>query len=437
MAIVRQMPQLLLRGSLANVTMANLTEEQQTHVAEVVDTVINHPDMQRHKNRLLKELGDTIAADYADDRRAAEEEFHIAVWRAVVNLFYHREYTFRCDACNSGTYKTKRNKIKPIDRQQIPCPNCRQVYIVDAGDTDHEAGTYISHKDFQESYKNFLPSQRSPKCRSSIRYIVGKKVYDNPNAVIEDPRQLVKFFGEFVWNYFRQTLKENQRVEHRKTPQKIVGPADKVIVEELLSLCSKLKLDYNFCHNTQPENGYYRIRIIGLQTPPEFSAEFAVLRERARMHDVAVTCDDMYIKVAVHKNAPDIEAFVVKPEHVLVLDNHSNDLKGEEDGGSFTISQISYRTVGPYKVSMQDHVTTIDNKDVMAAVRQALPDGDCRKVFDIWAERGDIYHEFSNEFGDSKPCINHIAKFLKITTRAVNQHKDTIKVHCLANDFHL
>lgn len=435
MAIVRQMPELLLRGSLANVTMANLTADEQDHVAAVVDTVVYHPEMQRHRSRFLKELGDTIAADYSDDRAAAEEEFQIAVWRAVVNLYYHRKYTFKCMACDSGHYTTKRGKPKQIDRQQVPCPNCQNIVVTGAGETDLVVGTFMPHKAFQATYHDFLPGQESPKCESCIEYISGEKVYDDPDSVLNDSRQLAKFFGEFVWNYFRQTLKENSRVEHRKTPQKIIGPADQIIVQELLSLCVRLKLDYNYCPNTQPENGAYNIRIIGLQTPPEFSAEFAVLRERARSHDVEVTVDATFIHVMVNSDAPDIEAYVVKPEHVLVLDNHANETRGDEDGKSFTISQISYRTVGLERMQTENHVGTIDSQDVMRAVREALPDGDCQKVFDIWAGSGETYLEFSDKFGDGKPCINHIARFLGITTRAVNQHKDTIKVNMLANDF--
>jgi hypothetical protein len=415
--------------------MANLTAAEQTHVATVVDRVVKHPEMQRHRSRFLKELGDTIGADYNDDRLAAEEEFQIAVWRAVVNLYYHRKYDFCCRACGSGHYQTKRGKPKAIDRQQIPCPNCGNVLIKTAGDTDLAVGTFVTHDTFQASYRDFMPGQVSPTCESCIDYISGNKIYEEPDKILEDSRQLAKFFGEFVWNYFRQTLRENSRVEHRKTPQKIFGPADRVIVEELLSLCARLKLDYNYCPHTQPEYGHYHIRIVGLQTPPEFSAEFAVLRDRARQHGVVINVDDIYIRVKIHTNAPNIEAFVVKPEHVLVLDNHASDTADADEGKTFTISQISYRTVGLERMQNDDHVGGIDNDDVMTAVRGALPDGDCQKVFDIFGGQGQVYLDFSEEFGDGKPCINHIARFLGITTRAVNQHKETIKVCCLANDF--
>jgi hypothetical protein len=146
-----------------------------------------------------------------------------------------------------------------------------------------------------------------------------------------------------------------------------------------------------------------------------------------------VECDNTTIKVHQNSDAPDLEAYIIKPEHVLVLDGYSSESDSDDDGKSFTISQVSYRTVGIERMQQEDHVTTIDTSDVIEAVRASLPDGECKQVFDIWAGRGQTYIEFSEEFGDGRACINHIARHLKITTRAVNQHKETIKVNMLAH----
>lgn len=435
MPIVRQMSELLLRGSLANVTMANLTDDEQTHVADVIDRVASHPDMARHRSRFMKELGDTIGADYNDDRAAAEEEFQIAIWRAAVSLLYHRKYTFECTSCGSMTYKTKTGRPKALDRQYPACPNCKNVRVTHAGETDFKEGTYINGDEFQESYKDFSPAQDAPRCESPIRYIPGEETYDDDqrDRILTDDRQLVKFFGEFVWNYFRQTLKENNRVEHRRTPQRICGPGDFIIVQEILSLCSRMKLDHNYCPNTQPEHGAYHITILGLQTPPEFSAEFACLRQKGLDHGIIVECDESTIKVHQNSEAPSLEADIIKPEHVLVLDGYSSESDNDDDGKSFTISQVSYRTVGMERMQQDDPIATIETSDVIEAVRNSLPDGECKQVFDIWAGRGQTYIDFSEEFGDGRACINHIARHLKITTRAVNQHKETIKINMLAH----
>lgn len=435
MPIVRQMPELLLRGSLANVTMVNLTDEEQNHVTDVMARIVSHPEMARHRSRFMKELGDTIGADYNDDRAAAEEEFQIAVWRATVSLLYHRKYTFECKSCNAVSYKTKLGRLKALDRRNPHCPNCGSVHVTHAGETDFEVGSFIHHIEFQAAYKDFTPAQDTPKCESPILYISGQETYDETQRsnILADDRQLVKFFGEFVWNYFRQQLKENNRVEHRKTPRRIIGPADFVIVQEVISLCSRMKLDFNYCSKTQPEHGIYNVSILGLQTPPEFTAEFIVLRQKGIEHGVIIECDNGTIKIHVTPNAPSLEAYIIKPEHVLVLDGYSSESDNDDDGKSFTISQVSYRTVGAERMQQEDHTIMIDTSDVIEAVRKSLPDGECQQVFDIWASRGQIYAEFSEEFGDNKACINHIALHLKITTRAVNQYKETIKINMLAH----
>jgi hypothetical protein len=429
------MSELLLRGSLANVTMASLTDEEQRDVSEVIEKIANHPEMVRHKNRFMKELGVTIGADYHDDRRAAEEEFKIAIWRATVGLLYHRKYTFQCCSCGSMSYKTKTGQHKPLDRRYPACPNCNNVRVTHQGETNFAEGSYVQHEKFQDSYKDFTPAQDAPRCESPIKSIPGPKVYSDTTAdtILNDDRQLVKFFGEYVWNYFRQTLKENNRAEHRKTPQRICGPADWVIVQEFLSLCSRMRLNFNYCSKTQPEKGVYHIAILGLRTPPEFSAEFAALRQKGVENGIIVECTDSMIMIHQNSDAPDLEAYIIKPEHVLILDGYASESDSDDDGKSFTISQASYRTVGTERMKLEDHVEEIDTSDVIEAVRASLPDGECKQVFDIWAGRGQVYYDFSESFGDGRACINHIARHLGITTRAVNQYKDTIKVNMLAH----
>jgi hypothetical protein len=86
-------------------------------------------------------------------------------------------------------------------------------------------------------------------------------------------------------------------------------------------------------------------------------------------------------------------------------------------------------------MDLEDHVSSVDNHEVMDAIRDSLPDGHCKDVFDILSGQGDTYLRFTETYGDGEAKINHIAQFLGITTRAVNQHKQTIQMHCLANDF--
>lgn len=438
MANVRQMPELYLRGSLANITMKYLTSPERQHVEQLVAKVTGHPEMQRHKIKVMKELGVTIAADYSDDREIAEEEYRIAVWRGVVDLFYHRKYTFKCRACGSGTYYTKRSKPKAIDRVQTPCPNCHKVEITEAGDVPAlqervaQNNLFITVDEFQEVTKDLPDGFRQPAYKSSIDYIPGPRKYDNPQAIVDDDKQLRKFFGEFVWNYFRQQINENKRKEHRKDPVPIKGPADWVLLQELLCLCARMEVDFNYCPKTEPKDGVHTIRLFGLLTPPEFTAEFAALRNKAWLLKIPVEVVHGGFTVAVCPDAPEIQAEIIKPEHVSVLDSFANTTDDQDN--DFTISQISYRTVGGKRMDLDNHVETVDNNEVMQAIREALPDGHAKDVFDIFSGQGQRYLEFCEKYGDNDPKINHVAEFLGITTRAVNNYKASIRVHTLANN---
>lgn len=509
------MPELYLRGSLANVTMANLTTDEKFHVESVVEYVATHPGMARHRAGVIEELGNTIGADYQSDKRCGDAEFQIAIWKATVELYYHRKYTFRCGACGSNTWITQQGVEREFNRQKLDCPNCKQVEVLFIGDTDllpgigdkaiaiikeanseakatdllkalstpfkfthsccgkpagecdgceeqmillcvseptkeiqrllncdettarkatnhlKQSRSYVSFDEFQESYKYFTPVQNAPKCESPIGYLAGEKKYRNPDNIINDDTQLVKFFGEFVWNYFRQQLAENIRREHKKEPRKIVGRADEVITQELLALCQKMKIDHNYCQRDQPQYGRHTIAVVGLLTPPEFTAEFAVLCDKAKNHGVVVNCNASEIYVIENSNAESIEALISKPEHVMVLDN-STKSGGEDGDGGFTISQISFRTVGAQKMN-QDDIATIDANDVMLAVRDSLPDGDCKKIFDIQCGIGETYGQFSIEYGDDRAKKNHIARFLGITARSVTIYMENIRTVMLVH----
>lgn len=430
MAIIRQMPQLYLRGSIASVTMANLTKDDRKILDQLVEEVSNHPVMAGNKAGMINELSQTIRGDYADDRKAAEQEYKIAVWRGLVDLLYHKKYTHKCSHCDSDTYCTKRGKPKLIERPFVPCPACGMAKVKDPGSTDLIVGQIVNHAEMQEKYKHFVTG--SPTFQSCIVSFGGEKKYENPNAVLECPRQLKKFFGEFIWNYFRQHIKENKRVVHQKKPAGISGPADLMTVEQIKNICQKMKIDHNF--DTKPEDGKYSIKMSTLQTSPEFTAELAVIRSQAVLHGVDINCTMSSIDVTVMENAPTIQVNIIKPEHVTVVDNHTTS-SGEEDTSSgFTINQISYRTTGGERMDQDDHVAVIDLSEAGKKVRDSLPDGDCRKVYDILAQIGSSYETFSEHYGVGEPRVNHIAEHLRITTRAVKQHKDTIRIHCLAFD---
>lgn len=82
-----QMPQLFLRGKFVNVTIKNLTEEQQYIVEDIVKMVKDDPLLQPTRYQFKNALKYTIKGDYNDDE-AADQEYQIALWKAAVAAKY-------------------------------------------------------------------------------------------------------------------------------------------------------------------------------------------------------------------------------------------------------------------------------------------------------------------------------------------------------------
>ena len=150
---------------------------------------------------------------------------------------------------------------------------------------------------------------------------------------------------------------------------------------------------------------------------------------RGKALGVHIEIGQREIRVAVTTAAPTTRALVVHPEHIVILDGHSSI---KDDGeGDHPINQVTYRTVGAERVEQDDHIEETDSSDVMRAIRNCLPDGNCQKIFDIWAQTGEAYEDFSAEYGDGQAKISHIAAFLSISPKAVTNYRDQIKHHSL------
>lgn len=427
MPIVRQLPKIYLRGSIANITMSNITETERQEINDIVLQVANHKEMIKNKQKIIKKFGVTIGGDYADDRQAAENDYQIAIWRGVVSLLYHREYSFKCEACNQSSYQTKRGKQKSIDQIHLCCPNCNKVKLTHKGSIEHNT-QFIDYNEYRT-----LLDQGHNNCEitSPIIPIAGNKKYENPHDILNDPRQLKKFFGEFAWNYFRQHLKENKRLEHKKTPQLIRDKPSIIIAKELISICTQMNIE---CTPNEDES---YIHILGLQTPPEFSIEFSKIKEKALKHGVSLDIDHNTISIRVtdvSSNQDEIEAVVIKPEHVTVLDNQQN--VTEDENGS-TLEQVDYKFVEGKKMILEDHVAMIETCDALTTVRKALPIGTCQSIYDIFCQSGQAYEEFSDKYGSGDPKLNQMAEYFGLTIRAINEFKEQIKLVCLSHGLSL
>jgi hypothetical protein len=293
----------------------------------------------------------------------------------------------------------------------------------------------INHDDAQALYQS-MP-YGAPTFVSCIESTAGAMKYDKSD-ILESDSQLKKFFGEFVFNYFRQQVKENKR-KTSKHVQTITGFAHEIAEEEIRDLCTKHNVPFTIDHSSD----MVTINIKGLLTSPDFTAALNVVKAHALDRDIGLRIDDFNITVEVAKETFHImivdnqyahaemvpaklfTTTITKPTHITMIENKES---GDREEG-FDISQIGGDEM------IDDHVTSIDMQDAFQRTRNALPEGNCRKVYDILSQSGENYILYSEIYGEGPPKINHVAKWLGITPRTVKQHKETITVCCMANDF--
>lgn len=429
------MAELYIRGGLANVTMKHLTPSEQLYCQEICEMVSDHDNMKKHKIQVMRMLGETIGGDYREDRTTAEQEYKIAIWKAVVNLLYHRHYTFKCSNCGA-TQRTIKSTgtTKPIDQMLIPCPNCQcaklddKIVIVDK-DSDKSSLQSVIYAIINTPTSDEIEQQREIlNDEELIRYSQGYRYY-NPNKILSDDTQLTKFFGEFVWGYFKQSLLENSRA-HKTQKNTISGRLDELIILEILEVCKKYNIKPYYCHHTQPENGWYTIQYEWYTTTLEFTASILPIIQKAHDNQIPIVFDGSYIKVKETLTAPILQSTVNNTDHISIVNSANN----SSDDNQFTIESVSYNTTGDS--GMEDSSTAeIDGNDVLEAIFESLPEGNCKKIFKIFTQEGEEYLQFCAKYSyDQKPKQAHIAEHLNIPIRTVKTHMEQIKLMMLAHN---
>ena len=417
MSPIRQLPKLHLRGSLANITMANLNAEEKEKVNQITQYVAGHPSLISKKHRLLKQLRETIRGDYSN-LDEAHNEYCIAIWRGVVELYYNYNYNFKCLACNSSEYTTLRHKSTPIDRIQTPCPNCKCVKITKPSNTQFVKDSYVNIEVVQKAdYDDNFEYE------STIVAIKHKKKYENPDDIINDPKQLVKFFGEFINNYYRQIINENLR-QKTITQTTIVKPADELYVDKTIEVFQKLRIQHS---NSGLIGDHYIISSNIMQSQPELSNELNLLKIDCERYNVDYNITDSGVSIKRNPVAELIAATITKYDYITTVSNQCINEDGDSTDNLDNILQTRANNM-----DLENHVDSIESIDYLNKIRQSIEDKDCRDIFDILTNQG-RHIEFTNVgYDGDKPKLSHLAKFLNINVKIVKSHIDFIKLQVLA-----
>lgn len=407
MALIRQLPGLYVRGSLVNVTIKNLNEEERKQVSYWTEYVANHEKMLKHKLRICHKLRTTIGADFKEPA-AAEQEYYIAIWRGVADLLYHSSYQFQCAACGESTYTNLLGTKSIINRIMMPCPACNKVEITNPANTDFKPGDFVSEEDLKNTDAEF---------KSCIKAIPIQKHYQNGIDILKDPEQLEKLFSTFVFNYYLQQLRENKREEHKIEPQEVYGYPYAILTEEISSILRKNSIK----HVIDTETTRNVIKFNTLQIAPEVTVEINLAINKYLKYGIAYSIATDKIIIAVDETAPMIKSQVLKQEHVKTTNFAPDDN---------ILDGIGFRSHGSEKMDLENHVAMVESNDMLQTIRDSLPD-DCIPLFEIMSQIGDNYQRYVSEYGYGQPCISNIAKMLNMSTKAVMDLKKTIKLACL------
>jgi len=431
MAKVRQLPQLYLRGALVNETMKNLTPAQRETVDRISDEVSKHSVMASNKSKFLSQLGVTIGSDYSN-RLEATNEYKIAIWRGVVHILYHRSYKFQCKACGATSYQSKFGKKISIDRRFDVCPACKSKEIVDPGSTGVESGIYVKDEVFDTMLLDMTnQGLNPPTAKSCIKSIPGQKKVQNPDVILKNPNQLKKWFGEFVWNYFKQTLNENKITHHGRKKHTICGALDQVAVEWILHILALQKVPYQ-CDSFSTIEGYYAIytRLWTLDVA-EVNLELVKVKEFVGDRGGEVILggsDNGYLNNAVLVrdmlgSAPCVEVNVATNERVQVV---GSTIRAGEDETMDPIQQLE-------KPMAIDDYKLIDSDDTLTVMRKKLPDGNCQIMLDLMTTTGEAYDRLVEKFPETiasnfgVPRQNRIAEFLGCSPKEVKRCRAIIE----------
>jgi len=428
-----QLPALYLRGSIATQTMTNLSEEQRKTIEGIVKEVADDPSLAADKFEFMKQLGATISGDYRSDQNAAYQEFIIAIWRATAHLLYHKDYTYKCNLCESSEYKTSAGKIRQFDRQYKICPNCKKSEIdgnvVDI-DKDDE-GYFISGDSIDLGpYRSKKAAER--KLESPIESIGGDTKVEDPYSILDDSIQRRKWYSVWIWNYFRQILKENI-IKTQTTKVEVCGPADIIAFYSILNELKSNKCKYYYDESKAVSGGELDIYLSLMQTPLAFDSFMVGITKEYKNYNIDISWID-FSQISVtstSKQISMIDAKVDCEDPVIVLSMNSpykRSGSGQEDSNWSDAVEFNSQKEYNHTGSVDEYISN----EALDTIRSNLDSGTTKKIFDILSQKGNTWIEFSSSWGSQTARKIHIAKFLGISAKEVESHKSEIKSKCLS-----
>lgn len=439
MSRLMQMAELMIRGGIATQTMKNLTPDQMDEINKIVDEVVDYPEIAADRVEMCKQLANTIGGDYRSDKDAAVQEFRIAIWRATVYLLHHRKYGYNCKLCGATEYKTSNGTAKVFDRQYKICPSCNGTYFIKnkkqitcyVKDGESKKHILVDSDDtriFPADGDGMTKNDLKDCTETPINVVCGQQKYEDPRTILADPIQRRKWYKTWIWNYFKQILNENLIRTHNKHQTEISGPADEIVVRSIINELKREKRKFYFDESSYDRKSKkFEIFVNTYQTPVEFTRFLAMIQ--ISYSSIGIQIDvDRYAIYVNRFNAPIVNAVVIEEDPVIMVSSNTSPTGDDDNEGDSWKDAIEYSTHYNY----DGDINKVESDDLMNTIRDNLHDNKTRAIFDIYSQHGKTWDDFSSKWGEQPACKSHIAKYLDINIKEVDDHREMIKTQCLA-----
>lgn len=442
MSKLMQLSNLYIRGAIATQTMAGLTESEVDRINLIVTDVENDQEIAADRYQFIKQLGATIKGDYKSDPNTALQEFRIAIWRATVHLLHHRDYSYICSLCGSVDYNTSAGTIKAFDRQYKTCPKC-EMSIIDTmtGSVVESIKVYILKQDNGHAivndndniimFRNLTKDELEGKVRSPINTVYGPRKVEDPEQILNDRTQRSKWYVTWIWNYFRQILKENIIRTHNKHQIEICGAADRIAFQILVNELKRIHHKFSYDEGiplglTDDMTIMSELR----HTPIAFSNMLFGLVNEFKGHNVDICVSKNSITVKKTGPIASISTIIESEDPVIMLSFEgptNNDNGGDDSNWG---DAVEFRSTGHiYDGKIDDLISD----EAMNKVRLDLQDRNAQMTFDILSQTGDTWQQFSNRWGAQPARKAHIAEFLAVSPKQIDAYKAQIAAQCLSH----
>ncbi len=425
MSYERQLPYLYLRGSLCSITMKEMTPEEKQKLELVYHNLLQEPELEKTKIKFRREFNRTIRCDYIDED-TVEQDYNIALWRALADLLIHRKITgFTCEACGANSYINSNGQEIKFNQCYHISPCCNRIKTPDGMKNPDECTT----AEFESS-------------KSPIKPHRGDRKYSDD--LLNDRFGLIRFISKHIYNYQQMVIKENQRATYFATKDVNVN-ATANAVSELLRVINRhgqktsvfymkdgsyISMDTESVQDSCYDS--YKIAFDTMSCNTDLIVQVMLILQNHVSYGIIHTLQDDCLILTGNPNATISTAKTVREKvkfssgkRTAGSDESSDGLDNYTHGGTrMTGFGDNHENHVEMKEIIQKIANSLNNLSRVIWILQVQSSG-----FMIDGEP-DRYNEYTNKYPGTKLNNTDLADYLGVSTRIVKRCKEEIETQC-------